>query len=407
MRTCSLLLPTLAVLVGVNSAQAADDLQIHGFVSQGYLLTQNNALFTPESEDHGSLEFSEVALNVVATPVDRLRVGVQVGAQDLGDSFNNKIVLDWAYGDYTFPTIGERFDIGVSAGRFKMGHGLYNDYRDLDMTRTSVFLPMSVYNPRWRDLMLAINGVGLHGSVNAGLAGSFEVAAYLGNQQYDADEGPIHDVIADGNLDPTSLTTKAVDGGNITWNTPVDGLRLKYSLLDGRGFEAIGTFSGGPQSPTQPFTPGGDYSISIPHYWDNIFSAEYQKGELTLSAEYRYNYYHLEVLGDAPVPGGKLALNASTRTDATYLSAAYRIHPKVEVVGGWQWSQDTTTGDQQTKSKWYAWNAAVRYDIVDHWLIKAEYQWTHGTGLIRAAEQADGTTEETWGYFALKTTFDF
>jgi hypothetical protein len=408
MRSRHFIIPTLAALAGMGVAQAADDIQIHGFVSQGFLLTKNNALFSPESEDSGTLEFNEIGLNVVATPVDRLRVGVQLGAQDLGDSFNDKVVIDWAYGDYTFPTIGDRLDIGVSAGRFKMGHGLYNDFRDLDMTRTSVFLPMAVYNPRWRDLLLAVNGVGVHGSVNMGVGGSLEIAAYLGNQDFDADAGPIHDTVADSGMAPDSMKTKAVDGGNLTWNTPLDGLRVKYSILDGRDFNALGTFEGGPVSPTQPFTQGGDYTIHIPHYWDNIVSAEYQTGDLTLAGEYRYNYYAADIVGDSIFdPSGSLTIHTDTKVHAAYLSAAYRVHPQVEVLGGWQWSQETTTGDQNFNVKWYAWNAAVRYDIVDHWLVKAEYQWTHGTGLLRTAEQPDGTTEEIWSYFALKTTFDF
>lgn len=408
MRTRYLIMPSLVLLAGSGVAQAADDIQIHGFVSQGYLLTHNNALFTPESEDSGTLEFNEIGLNVVATPVDRLRVGVQIGSQDLGDSFNNKVVIDWAYGDYTFPTIGDRVDVGVSAGRFKMGHGLYNDFRDLDMTRTSVFLPMSVYNPRWRDLLLAVNGVGVHGSIDMGAGGSLEIAAYLGNQDFSADEGPIYDTVSDTGMDPDSLKIKAVDGGNLTWNTPLDGLRLKYSILDGRDFDGVGTFEGAPPSPTQPFAQGEEFSIHIPHYWDNIFSAEYQAGNLTLVGEYRYNYYQADITGVfAAAPPATITIHTDTYIHAAYLSAAYRIHPKVEVLGGWQWSQETTTGDQDFNAKWYAWNAAVRYDIVDHWLVKAEYQWTHGVGLLRAAEQEDGTVEETWGYFALKTTFDF
>ncbi len=404
MHSRHLLIPSLAMLAGVGVAQAADDLQIHGFVSQGYLLTRNNALFTEESEDHGTLEFNEVGLNVVATPVDRLRVGIQIAAQDLGDSFNNQVGIDWAYGDYSFATVADRYDFGVSAGRFKMGHGLYNDYRDLDMTRTSVFLPMSVYNPRWRDLMLAVNGVGLRASINADAGGSFDFMGFVGNQNFDADEGAIHDVMVDGGMQPTSLKTQAVEGANVTWNTPVEGLRLKYSLFDGNDFEASGTSLGGA-------VPVGEYiAIDIPHYWDNIFSIEYQTGDLTLAGEYRYNYLDGTYTGDFVPGAGQFLVEYAhiyQRTDATYISAAYRVHPKVEVLGGWQWSSEKTTGAQTATSKWYAWNAAVRYDIIDHWLIKAEYQWTHGSGLVRAAEQRDGTIEETWGYFALKTTFDF
>jgi opacity protein-like surface antigen len=395
-------------MVGAGVAQAADDIQIHGLVSQGYLLTRNNALFTEDSEDHGTFEFNEIALNVVATPIDRLRVGIQVASQDLGDSFNNKPMIDWAYGNYNFGEVTKNVEVAVSAGRFKMGHGLYNDYRDLDMTRSSVFLPMAVYNPRWRDIMLAVNGVGATGIFTAGPLGSFELNAFVGDNNYNADEGPLHDTFDELIGEPSDIAVEMIRGGQLTWNTPVEGLRLKYSLLDAYRFEAQGTAAtividpdgGGPQ-PSVPVAIG--YSFEMPHYWDNIFSVEYQTGNWTAAGEYNYTFFHSRV-----EVGGAEQSSTTNATHATYLSLAYRFHPQWEALGGWQWSQSTTTdGGEEAKDKWYAWNAAVRYDVTDHWLIKAEYQWTRGTGLLSAAEQEDGTLEETWGYFALKTTFDF
>jgi opacity protein-like surface antigen len=407
MRSRHFLLPTLAVITGAGIAQAADNFQIHGLVSQGFLLTHDNALFTPDSEDHGTFEFNEFALNVVATPIDRLRVGVQIAAQDLGDSFNDKPTIDWAYGNYSFGEVAKGVEVGVSAGRFKMGHGLYNDYRDLDMTRSTVFLPMAVYNPRWRDIMLAVNGFGANSTVNAGALGSFDLNAYVGNNNYSASEGPLHDTFTNLLGEPSSIEVEMIRGGQLTWNPPIDGLRLKYSLLDAYKFTAEGAVAtividpdGPGPIPLGPFDI--TYSFDIPHYWDNIFSIEYQFSNFTVAAEYDYTYFrsHVEVFGQGPIDN-------SNATHSTYLSAAYRFHPKWEAVGGWQWSETTTAGSQNTNTKWYAWNAALRYDITDHWLVKAEYQWTHGLGPVSAAEQGDGTTEEIWSYVALKTTFDF
>lgn len=407
MRSRSLLIPSLALLAGSGIAQAADNIQIHGLVSQGYLLTRDNALFTPDSEDKGTFEFNEIALNIVATPIDRLRVGVQFASQDLGESFNNKPTIDWAYGNYNFGEVATNVELAVTAGRFKMGHGLYNDYRDLDMTRSSVFLPMAVYNPRWRDIMLAVNGVGATGTFTAGPLGSFELNAYVGDNNYDEDEGPLSDTFSNLLGDPSSISAEMIRGGQLTWNTPVDGLRIKYSILDAYKFEAEGTAAtividpdGGGPAPMIPVNI--PYSFEIPHYWDNIFSIEYQFGDFTFAGEYNYTFFHQETSVN-----GALVAEGATNTDSTYITAAYRIHPKWEVLGGWQWSQSESTGDQPSKDKWYALNAAVRFDVTDHWLIKAEYQWTHGSGPVSAAEQEDGTVEEIWSYFALKTTFDF
>jgi hypothetical protein len=401
------LAPTLVLLAGSCAAWAADgmDVQFHGFASEGYLVTKGDALFTPRSKDSGTFDFNEFAVNAVATPVNRLRVGVQIFAQDLGDSFNDEPQIDWAYGDYSLPPLAEGLDLAITAGRFKMGHGLYNDYRDLDMTRTSVFLPMSVYNPRFRDFYLAVNGAGVHGSVNVGPVGSLEFMAYLGTQNLDPAKGPLHDIFHDIGIDATRMDLNAVDGANVTWNTPLDGLRLKYSLSDARGWQMVGTVvPGGPL----PLAVGSNATFIANHVWDNIASIEYQRGNLTLAAEYEYFYFKGFVEGTFSVFPVPISLPTYLVTRSTYLNAAYRVMPKLELQGGWQWSSaDSVNAPDAVVTRSYGFTAAARYDVVDHWLIKGEYGWMHGGGLLRRAEQPDGVTHPTWGYVALKTTFDF
>lgn len=407
------LIPTLTFLGAAGAATAADDLdlQFHGYASQGYLLSRNNALYSPESEDHGTFELNEFAVNVVANPVNRLRVGVQIFAQDLGDSGNNKPQIDWAYGNYSFPAIGA-LDLGFSAGRVKVGHGLYNDYRDLDMTRTSVFLPTTVYNPRFRDFYLAINGAMLDGSIGAGPMGSFDFAVYVGSQNIDDDEGAVHDIFADLGVSPISrLAIDAANGANVTWNTPIEGLRLKYSLQGLRGFHVSGTMAAGG---TLPFAAGTAFVFNASNVWDNIASIEYQRDRLTLAGEYSYFYFKGTIDGtidiNGPAPGGLIPVSNPTYQvmDSAYISASYRLpffDDKLEVQGAWLWSKIDLVSNGQSNT--VGWTAAVRYDVVDHWLIKAEYGWFDGAGGVRRNEQYDRTVEPVWGYFALKTTFDF
>ena len=54
------LVRTLTLATAACAGWAADgpDLQFHGFVSEGYLLTKNDALFTPESRDSGTLSWA-------------------------------------------------------------------------------------------------------------------------------------------------------------------------------------------------------------------------------------------------------------------------------------------------------------------------------------------------------------
>lgn len=411
------LIPALAIMGTVGAVTAADDfdLQFHGFASQGYLVTRNNAWYSPESEDHGTLEFNEFAVNVVATPIDRLRVGVQIFAQDFGESGNNKPQIDWAYGSYSFPTIGGVLDLGFSAGRVKAGHGLYNEYRDLDMTRTSVFLPSTVYNNRFRDLYLAMNGVSLDARLGAGPLGSFEMEAYIGHVSIDKDEGPLYNIFTDLGVGAiTRLSYEQVRGGNITWHPPIDGLRVRYSLRDAVGLRVQGTMVAGG---TLQFPAGSTYHHKTPNVWDNIFSVEYQRDRWTVAAEYSYFYFKADVVVDVdtngPAPGGLgvnfVRYNSYRVADSAYISASYRLpilDDKLEVQGAWLWMKEDMV--RVAAAYTIGWTAAVRYDVTDNWLIKAEYGWYDGTaGNVRRNEQYDRTIEPVWGYLALKTTIDF
>jgi hypothetical protein len=143
----STLVPALAVLISTSACAMDSAVQVHGFASQGYIYTPgDNTFISPNSNNGGTFDFNEFAVNFGANPIDRLHVGAQLFAGTLGKYGKDKVQLDWGYGEYQVATGSDMVDLSVLAGRIKMGHGLYNDYRDLDMTRTSVFLPTSVYN---------------------------------------------------------------------------------------------------------------------------------------------------------------------------------------------------------------------------------------------------------------------
>ena len=74
-------------MVGVSwqaSALELSQLQIHGFASQGYLLSNHYEYLGAET-DKGTVEFNEFGLNVMSNLTDRLRFGIQLLARDLGD----------------------------------------------------------------------------------------------------------------------------------------------------------------------------------------------------------------------------------------------------------------------------------------------------------------------------------
>lgn len=431
----AILIPALAILGATGAASAADnfDLQFHGFASQGYLKTHDRDSFGRETE-HGSFEFNEFAVNVGATPIERLRVFVQFIAYDLGKYGNDEPQIDLAYGEYQIPTGATWFDASLVAGRFKTGHGFYNDYRDLDMTRTSVFLPKSCYAAEFRDFFLAANGGQLNSTLRAGVAGSFEVSGFVGTQNIDETQGPILDLIrqkvAQGATPIPGVGTPTLDletvdeivldrltGGYFTWNTPLDGLRLKVSSLYAHRLH----LNGGTLRITNPVslflgplsgaTATTSMDIQVYRWFDIMTGFEYQTGDWTLAAECSNQYFKAQTNTGAVdfaetgpgVDNPESSQTVSSRSFAGYVSVNYQLRALPGILKNFHafaagnWARSSSFGSSSSYQR--SWVAALRYDVTENFLIKGEFQ---------RLQDVDATNAHHYGnVFALKTTFDF
>jgi hypothetical protein len=415
-----------AVLLAAASValDGADDfgLQVHGFASQGFLLTENNN-YLGQTTGSGSLDVNEFALNITASPLDRLRLGVQVFARAIGDYGGDVPQIDWAYADYRFND-----QLGVTVGRFKIPHGLYNETRDLDMTRSEVFLPMTVYSERLRDVYLAINGAELYASLPSASFGSLDAVAYIGGQNYaGGDSGSVALEFENSGYfnSVSSVSVQRIVGGALTWNAPFEGLRARVSLFDAHHLEVIGADNGVLVSPgAGPLGSDvyGNTAIDaiMQDLWSGILSLEYQYHDLLVAAEYTREYARVtgqnstSLYANVPLGGGAsgtadLGTATSTnivyrRLEGGYLSAAYRITPKSEIalVRGLGFADYQHRGLSFTRQ----WTLAARYDILENWLVKAEWEFVQGTQEVFALENPSGMSRN-WQVFALKTTVDF
>ena len=142
----------LILFLAVRIFAQSDAVQVHGFISQGYMQSTENDFLGHTHE--GTFEFNEFGINFSTELTDELRVGMQFFARDLGLLGNGELLVDWAYGDYKWKNW-----LGIRAGKIKMPLGLYNEYRDLDLARTNIFMPQGVYNETWRSTFNAIKGI--------------------------------------------------------------------------------------------------------------------------------------------------------------------------------------------------------------------------------------------------------
>lgn len=377
---------SLAALAG-GPAAAADlelpgllsPLQVHGFVSQGYLLTSDND-YLADGSSRGTFEFTEVGLNFTLPATDRLTVGLQIFAQKLGTSGDFRGVLDWFYLDYRW-----RDWLGIRAGRVKLPFGLYNDTVDIDAARTAILLPQSIYPAQNRDFLLAQTGVELYGYKTIGGVGAFDYRAYAGTIFLDVKQQP------GSPLTVLNLDVPYVAGGRLLW-LPIDGLRLGGSLQ----FLRLDTNLLTPVSPSA-------VSVKIPvTLW--VASAEYQLKDLLLAAE--YSRWRVKAESSNP----SLFPESTTTSERAYLLASYRLTPWLQA-GGY-YSRLVPDVDRRIFPAGIQHDFALtaRFDVNRFWLIKLEGHYLRGTGALSSSLNDNlplSSLASDWALFAVKTTAYF
>jgi len=360
-------------------------------VSQGFIkTTENNYL---ADSKRGSFEFAEVGVNFTKSFTDQLRVGLQLFTRDLGPIGNYTPQLDWFYLDYRF------WDwLGIRAGRTKLPFGLYNETNDIDSARVPILLPQSVYPITSRDYLLAQTGAELYGRVPLEGAGSLEYRAYGGTIYLDTTASA--STIA-------RLTVPYVVGGRLIWQTPLEGLQVGGSVqairldLDYQPPAALVTKL--QMDGSLPADFRGPLKIEAPVLL-TVGSVEYQTGDLLLAAEYSRWRAKLE----SPIQ--VLVADTDTVSERGYLMTSYRTAPWLSP--GLYYSVFFKDVDHRSGRDAYQHDVAatLRFDLTDHWLLKLEGHYMHGTGALASAQndnQPTKTLAADWGLLLLKTTAYF
>ncbi|HSR96057.1 MAG TPA: hypothetical protein VLM79_03250 [Kofleriaceae bacterium] len=371
----------MLIAVAGGPADADDDagtetaLQVHGFASQGALLTSDNNYLARTKR--GSLEFTEAGINFTKSFDDRLSAGLQLFARDLGPAGSYTASFDWLYLDYHWQDW-----LGVRAGRVKLPYGLYNDTSDIDAAQPVILLPQSVYPAVNRNFFLAQTGLELYGYHSLGTAGALDYHIYAGT---------LFLSIPDSNgLHIESLDVPYIAGARVVWETPVEGLRIAGSALSG---EIDGAYTALAMSPPTVIA----LELKATNWLSSI---EYVKDGVLVAAEYGRSIGRT-TLGTATthVTGEQAYGLAGYRWRPWLQGTAYfsLLHPDVDQRSGREHHQYDTAG-------------AVRFDLSPHWIIKLEAHFLRGTAALSSQLNDSKPLSELvnqWWLLAAKTTVYF
>jgi hypothetical protein len=371
-------------------------IQIHGFISEGAFWSTDND-YIGKSE-RGSLELFEAGINFSTEVAERLNAGIQLFARDFG-AFEDPPRLDWAYLDYRW-----RSWLGLRAGIIKMPFGLYNEYSDIDATRTSILLPQSVYSVRTRDVLLSHRGFAIYGSKSLG-AGELEYQALLGTLSV-----PENAITLEGaTLD--RVDTRYVTGAQVFWAPPIEGLRIGASYLRAAMDFDVTLFPANTAALIAaglvPADFNGKVVVSQRPVQLAIGSAEYTRGSWMFAAEYSRGFAHLKTSLPTVFP------SEDQDVEAFYGLTTYRASSWLEL-GGYYGvlhadADDRHGRDAKYPERFYAWQrdatVTARFDINDRWLWKVEAHFMDGVASLTASENPKA--ERYWGMFLARTTVTF
>jgi len=382
------------------------DFLIHGFLGQGYILSDDNNYLG--DSNRGTWEFNEVGLNLTVPLLDDLRFGVQFFSRDMGFYADNELEVDWAFFDYRYSDW-----LGLRAGKIKMPYGLYNRQRDADNLRTSILLPQSVYPEGLREFVVAHQGVSIYGSYPLGMVGEVDYEGFIGTLNtstsnpllsnmfqmigYElASRGIDYQTIMIQNgisLDEIDTRIIQIIGGNLIWLTPISGFKIGYTQIQGEG---------------ELVAAGQKAVLELPFI--RVVSVEYEIGDLVLMAE------HFEMEAKLDMSFLLEGFEADVNMEGWYTGAAYHIATWLDL--GASYSEYYPLAEDKNGSliesvggkDYYAWQKdttlSVKFNFNEYLSLKFETHFINGVGLCSLNENS-GTMEENWMLYVIKTSLNF
>jgi hypothetical protein len=426
-----LLVPFLAAWAGgASAALLPGDLQVHGFASQGWVLTSGgNNVAGSSSDANGSGRYQEFGVNGSWRPFGDLLVAGQVASIRSGNAVDQYLDLEYAVVDYS-PVQGELGRAGVRAGKLKLPIGFYNESRDAVFTRPGILMPQGVYldTSGGREFgYFSQYGGGLYADLNAGNhAVYFEGIGLVKQPLGDRADIAILRTTATGRfwLDEGALVRLMDDynGGRMRAAVSLAKVKVAYESAGVTACTFPGSFLAG-----DIFCRDGTLDFK-----QAVASLEYNSPVFSLTGEYVWRVFHLTELAVANPFG--LTTNVALRPSGAYLQGTIRESQQLSTYlrydeeirdanDRWGTRQEQQSAAVSAASGgaipaqpayyYYArdWTGGTRYDIDKNLSVWAEFHYVEGDAWLNPLDNEPtfgaGKSDKYWTLFTAMLSYRF
>jgi hypothetical protein len=360
-----------AVFLAFAVPALADDdrFTVHGFGNQDYSKSSANSF--EQSGGSGTWDNNFLGLVGSAKISDESKLWAQLQA-----TTTETVRFTWMFVDFQ---VSE--NLSAHVGRVKFPWGIYNEYIDTRALQFSVGKPLAYATEA--DLAYdAYDGAGIDYNLDMGSKGKLTLQGFYGNIFSAPDPlytPPYPDQYQMGNLEAIT-NDKHVIGGKITWETPIDGLRL---LVSANRTKLVTTADSG-QIPDQQ----GEEDRYI-------LSVDYVNDWLDLKSEYNSHKY----------PG--LTGYQDEKSRAWYVQAGFPL-------GKWtpytRYDSVVTDKNQSSDPSFFQRTVVIGINrkLSTNLNFRIEENFNHGYALpVAAGETLAGTGKVNWQLLAAQINFMF
>lgn len=379
----------LLVLTAIgNQVKAENKTLVNGFISQGYIITDDNNV--NGNSESGTFKLTEVGLNASKRISPRLRIASQIITRRVNAKSDGDINIDYAFIDYKAP-INQNNQWGARLGRVKNALGLYNETQDVAFTRPSIYAPKAIYFDFARDLQLSSDGILFN----------FENRSNIGTTLFETGYGKARanretEELLLGNNTDGKFTGETMFQSRLSLTSNDERWKIAYSRLDvGLDFR---------QAPSSPF-PNGDIAIDL-----NLLSAEYNARNWVFSAEYlRMNYkVRFPALFQFSLP-----------IESWYLQSQYYVDPNWSFYSRYEnYFPDKNDKNGQRlnavtgRPAFFGFQksllAGVKWQPNKSWMLMLELQNNRGVALLNTNFGLDSSdTEKNWQMLSVMLSYRF